>query len=98
METVMATWETQLWDELNSLPVQQQIVVSGQIMTHITHHLLTELAEFRRDAALRAVEELGQDPASVAESIGSRRSVIERLAADARAAKREKRAHGYEDR
>lgn len=83
-----AQWETELWNELNALPPDAQIVVSGQVISHITHDLLTRLSDFRCDAAQRAVEEPGMDAGRVADKVGSRRSVIERLAARSRANKR----------
>lgn len=86
-------WVKALWDELNDLSDEQQIVESGELITYVTHTLLTQLSEFRCDAALRAIEAPGSDPQAVADAIGSRRSVIERLVARARADQRVRAAH-----
>lgn len=90
------TWVKALWDELNDLSDEQQIVESGELITYVTHVLLTQLSEYRCDAALRCLEKPGASLDSVAESIGSRRSVIERLVSRARADLRVKAvaAHG----
>lgn len=90
----MATpaWETQMWEELNSLPAEQQIVVSGQYISLITHQVLTALSNFRGDAAERALAEVDGNAEVLADRIGSRKAVIERLASGARVRRRQKEA------
>lgn len=87
-------WEAQLWAELDALPVEQQIVEAGELIIYITHNLLTALSHYRGDAAERAVSQPGMNPALVADHIGSRRTVIERLVSASRQRKREAEAVG----
>lgn len=85
-------WEKCLWDELDLLPDNEKFIRYSEVITHITRELLPRLGDLRRDLVLKLVEVEGADATSVAESVGSRRTAIQRLAQEARARRREQAA------
>jgi uncharacterized protein (DUF2461 family) len=89
----MFRWEQTLWDELDELPADQQIIATGEYITHITQELLTQLGRHRRLAVVRALEPEGMDATRLAETIGSRPTTINRLAEEGRVIMRREDAH-----
>ena len=82
------SWEQVLWAELEALPPEQRIAVAGQCIVHITRVLLPALGDLRREAVLEILERPGWDATRLAETIGSRRTTIARLAEEGRARRR----------
>jgi hypothetical protein len=89
-------WEQTLWDELNQMTPDEQIIASGQWITHISRELLTELGAHRRRVIAAAVREPGMDDGRLADRLGSRRSTISRLAEEGRALLRDEARHQEE--
>lgn len=89
-------WEDVLWQDLAALPPEEQIVVSGEWITHITQSLLTRLGRHRRFVVKEAISRDGMDAALLADKIGGRRSTLERLASEARALQRDEAREEFE--
>lgn|SRR5574338_918293 len=88
-------WEDVLWDDLLAMSPDEQIIASGEWITHITQTLLTRLGRHRRLAVIKALSEDGVDAAVLADRIGGRRTTLERLAAEARALRRDEARDEY---
>jgi hypothetical protein len=84
----MTKWEKELWQELETLPEEDRVVVAGAWIVDITRKLLPALAGYRREAVLAVLDRPGWDATRLAETIGSRRTTITRLAEEARAKQR----------
>ena len=82
------TWEKTLWAELDQLDEEDRIVVAGEWIVRITRQLLPELGVRRREAVLAVLARPGWDATRLAETIGSRRPTVTRLAEEGRARKR----------
>lgn len=85
----MNTWEESLWAEIEALPDTDQILVSGDWITRMQQIIVPQLARLRRETVLRILNSEGWDATRLAESIGSRRTTITRLAEEGRALRRE---------
>ena len=81
-------WEDQLLEELEKLPPEERIAVAGASIVHITRVLLPQLGDLRREAVLEVLDRPGWDATRLAETIGSRRTTIARLAEEGRARRR----------
>jgi hypothetical protein len=93
MENQRPGWETALWNELDAMTLDEQIVASGSWITYISRELLTELGAHRRRLIAQAVREPGVDDGVLADRLGSRRSTITRLAEEGRALLRDEARH-----
>lgn len=82
-------WEEVLWEDLLTMSPDEQIIASGEWITHITQSLLTRLGRHRRLTIMKALSEDGVDASVLADRIGGRRTTLERLAAEARALRRD---------
>lgn len=81
-------WEETLWRELEAMPAEQRIAATGQYIVHMTRSVLPALGDLRREAVLEVLDRPGWDATRVAETIGSRRTTIARLAEEGRARRR----------
>ncbi len=84
-------WEEALWQELEALPDTQQVIATGEWITHMTQVVLPALGGHRRAKVLEILAQPDMDATKLAESIGARRNTITRLAEEGRAAARESR-------
>lgn len=80
-------WEKQLWEEIDSVPAAEQIVLAGDIITRVTRILLPALGN-RRRAKVLALIDSGLSSVQVAESIGARPSTVARLLEEGRKIRR----------
>jgi DNA-directed RNA polymerase specialized sigma24 family protein len=80
----MSEWEEKLWIELNEMSSVDQVKATATWIADITHRLLPQLAARRRQAILLAITLPDWDAQRLAETIGSRRTTISRLAEEAR--------------
>jgi hypothetical protein len=87
----VSNWEEALWDELANMSSVDQVKATATWIADITHSLLPALAAKRREAILFTVSLPDWDAQRLAETIGSRRTTISRLAEEAR---REARSSG----
>lgn len=78
-------WEKRLWEELADLPQEEQIVRAGEWIVAITRDLLPALGNLRRTTVLEILARPNWDATRLAETIGSRRTTITRLAEEGRA-------------
>jgi hypothetical protein len=69
-----------------------QIVATGEWIVRITQELLPALGGRRREKILEVLDQADWDYTRLAESIGSRRTAIVRLAEEGRAKRRERGA------
>lgn len=83
------SWREVMWQELDDMDDVQQIVATGKWITEITQEILTALGERRRERVLTVLDRADWDPTRLAETIGSRRTTIVRLAEEGRAKRRE---------
>jgi hypothetical protein len=81
-------WEKALWAELEGLTPEGKIVATGEWIARITRTVLPELGNVRRGAVLDCLARTGWDATLLAETIGSRRTTITRLAEEGRARER----------
>lgn len=89
----MATaWEEILWSELDQLPEEERVVVAGELIVYITRVLLPGLGDYRREVVLAILARPGWDATRLAETIGSRRTTVTRLAEEGRKRRRVKTA------
>jgi len=88
MTQALPRWEETLRADLNSMSADEQIITSGEWITHITRNLLTELGRHRRMVIWQELEDPDVDAGILADRLGSRRTTIERLAAEARLLRR----------
>lgn len=84
-------WEETMWAELDALPAEEQIVITGEWITRMTQTLLPALGGRRREKVLEVLAQPGWDYSRLADSIGARRTTIMRLAEEGRAAARVER-------
>jgi len=82
-------WELSLWDELEQLPPMERLVRYADIIPYITRELLPKLGDRRRQLIIDALEAPGMDATKLAETIGTRRTAVNRLAREGRARLRE---------
>lgn len=80
----MSLWEDALWDELANMSSVEQIKATATWIADITHKLLPALAAARREQILFVLSLPDWDAQRLAETIGSRRTTISRLAEEAR--------------
>lgn len=80
----MSLWEDALWDELANMSSVDQVKATATWIADITHKLLPALAAARREQILFTLSLPGWDAQRLAETIGSRRTTIARLAEEAR--------------
>jgi hypothetical protein len=83
------TWQEQLWTELGQRDAVDRFVTTGQWITYVTQELLPELRKERRHAVLDAVRQEGWDSLRLAETVGSRKTTIDRLLEEGRALQRQ---------
>lgn len=84
------TWQEALWAELDELDTIEQIKVTAAWIEEITHVVSPALARRRREKVLEALAQDGMEPTALAETIGSGRNAIKRLAEEGRANARER--------
>lgn len=82
-------WQEAMWAELDEMSDIDQITESGKWITHITQNILPALGQRRRQMVLTVLEQPDMDATRLAETIGSRRTTIVRLAEEGRARRRE---------
>ena len=85
---MMGGWVEALWAELEMLSAEERIVIAGRYIVYITRNLLPELGNLRREAVLEVLDRPDWDATRLAETIGSRRTTIARLAEEGRARRR----------
>lgn len=86
---MMGNWEEALWSELDAKPETEQITLISTWITEIVQDLLPALGQRRREVIDDVVRQEGWDATRLAETIGTRRSTILRLAQEGRRTKRE---------
>lgn len=79
------SWQSQLHLELGEMGAVDRFTASGAWITEMTQTLLPELRRERRMAVLELLAQDDWDPQRVAETVGSRRTTIQRLAEEGRA-------------
>ncbi len=79
------SWQSQMHQELGEMGAVDRFVASGAWITEMTQTLLPELRRERRLAVLELLAQDDWDPQRVAETVGSRRTTIQRLAEEGRA-------------
>ena len=77
------SWENALWNELEALTPDQQIIQSGTTISYITSTLLPKLADYRRATIQTEMRKPGTTAGTLADRIGTRASTIKRLASEA---------------
>jgi hypothetical protein len=82
--TVTPAWGEVLWAHFDHLTPPEKIRLTGAWIGYITHTLLPELGEARRVAIADLLEDPDWDPQRVAETIGSRKDAVRRLAKEGR--------------
>lgn len=83
-------WEDQLWEEIDSVPEADQIVLAGDVITRMTRILLPALGNRRRARVVELIEG-GLSSVQLAESIGARPSTVSRLLEEGRKIRRMER-------
>lgn len=78
-----------MWAEIKALPDTEQILITGDWITRMQQEIVPALARLRRETVLKLLGSEGWDATRLAESIGSRRTTITRLAEEGRALRRE---------
>lgn len=81
-------WEEALWAELDAMSDVEQIVATARWISNM-RDLLSALGDRRRVAVLRVLGEEDWDATRLAETIGTRRSTITRLAEEGRVRRRQ---------
>ncbi len=84
-------WEKALWEEFNEVDSLQQITLAGEWITRMTQILLPQLGIRRREEVLHVLAEPDMDATRLAELLGTRRTAINRLAEEGRAALKQRR-------
>src|SRR5262245_58997523 len=82
-------WELALWEELEQLDPTERIIRYGETITYMTRELLAKLGDRRRQLIIEELAKPEMDATKLAESIGARRTAINRLANEGRARLRE---------
>ena len=91
------SWQDRLWHELGEQDEVARYVKTGEWITYVTQTLLPELRKERRRAVVDLLAKDGWDALRLAETVGSRRTTIQRLAEEGRALLREEqRSHAQE--
>jgi hypothetical protein len=85
-------WLEAMYAELDEMTEVEQITATGEWIVRITQEVLPALGARRRDMLLNVLDQPDWDYTRLAESIGSRRTAIVRLAEEGRARKRERGA------
>ena len=83
------TWQDQLWSDLRERDEVNRFVTTGEWITYVTQTLLPELRKERRRAVVELLSREDWDALRLAETVGSRRTTIQRLAEEGRAILRE---------
>lgn len=83
------SWQEDLWAELNAMDDIEQIKATSAWIEELTHVLSPELARRRRAKVLEALAQPDMDPTRLAETIGTNRNTIKRLAEEGRTTARE---------
>jgi hypothetical protein len=78
-------WQEELRKELDQLDDVEAFVASGEWISQITHEILPQLCRARRLAVVGVLGREDWDAQKLADSVGSRRTTIMRLAEDGRA-------------
>lgn len=78
------SWEDVLWSELDQMTPEEQFITAGAWITRMTQVLLPNLGYRRRDNILDMLNREGWDPLRVAETLGTRRATVSRLADEGR--------------
>lgn len=81
-------WEEAMWAELEAQPKEVQVVMAEEIISTMSHRLLSELAQHRRLVVVDLIEGGAYTYATLADQIGSRVGTIRRLAEDGRSLRR----------
>ena len=84
-------WEEALWAELDGMSELDQIVKAAEWITSITQEILPALGKYRRRKIVELLAQDDWDATKIAESIGTRRGTINRLADEGRAILRQER-------
>ena len=82
-------WEETLWDELDAQSDTDQVVNAGAWIVRITQELLPKLGQRRREKVVQILAGPDMDATKLAETIGTRRTTILRLAEEGRSLRRE---------
>lgn len=91
------SWEEAMWAEIDAQPPTEQIITAGAWITHLQQTIVPLLAQRRRTRVLELLAQRYDDGSPIwdatklAETVGSRRNAINRLAEEGRAALREDR-------
>lgn len=78
------SWEDQLWQGLDDLDAVGQVRAAGELIMYLTQELIPSLAKLRKLKVVEALMREGMDSTMLAETIGTRRSTISRLATEGR--------------
>lgn len=89
-------WQNQLWEELRGEDAVDRYVKSGEWITYVTQTLLPELRKERRRAVIEVLSREDWDALRLAETVGSRRTTIQRLAEEGRALARDEARYEQE--
>jgi hypothetical protein len=85
----MSTWEETMWAEIEALSDTEKILAAADWITRMQQEIVPALAGLRRETVLKMLNSPEWDATRLAESIGSRRTTITRLAEEGRALRRE---------
>lgn len=77
-------WEQAVWDELDRAQGHERMVLAAQIVGRMTQRLATELGEDRRLTAVALIESGQYTYQTLADSMGIRVAVAQRLVAEGR--------------
>lgn len=78
-------WKDALWEDLRQRDEIDRFVTTGEWITYVTQELLPALSNERRRAVVTLLKQDGWDALRIAETVGSRRTTIQRLAEEGRA-------------
>ena len=90
------SWEEAMWAELKAQSDTDQVITTGAWITRLIQEVLPALGRYRRAKVLECLALPDWEATKLAETIGSRRNTITRLAEEGRAAAREDRAREAE--
>jgi hypothetical protein len=77
-------WIDVLWAELDEMSEPDQVIAASDYIAEITRSLLPALGRHRRVTVVKILERSDWDSRRLAESIGSRKNAVERLAEEGR--------------
>jgi hypothetical protein len=83
------SWEETLWSELDGMEPTRQIIATGELIALVNQELLPRLADRRRDIVCDLLRQPEWDATKLAETVGTRRGTILRLAQEGRSRHRE---------